>query len=58
MDQSIRKDLEEAQHRNEIQTISEFKFPFPKFDIIFKVGVVIKRLQGFGVVHIVGLDPN
>jgi hypothetical protein len=50
MDQSRRKDLEEAQHKDEIQVISEYNFPFPRFEIILRVGVVIKRLQGFGVV--------
>lgn len=58
MDQNRRKDLEEAQHRDEIEAISEFTFPFPRFDIIPKVGVVIKLLQRFGVVHIVALDPD
>ncbi len=58
MDQNRRKDLEEAQHRDEIEAISEFTFPFPRFDIIPKVGVVIKLLQRFGVVHTVALDPD
>lgn len=58
MDQNRRKDLEEAQHRDEIQAKCEFNFPFPRFDIIPRVGVVIKLLQGFGVVHTVGLDPD
>lgn len=58
MDQSGRKDLEEARHRNEIQALSEFNFPFPRFDIIPWIGIVIKWLQGFGVVHTMGLDPD
>jgi hypothetical protein len=58
MDQNKIKGLKEAHHRNEIQAISKFNFPFPRFDIIPKVGIVIKLLQGFGMLHAVGLDPN
>lgn len=56
MDQNRRKDLEEARHRHEIQAMSEFDFPFSRFDIQPKEGTVILQLQGFGVVHIMGLD--
>lgn len=48
--------LEEAQHIKEILVISEFDFPFPKFDILPRYGVVILQLQGFGVVNIIGLN--
>jgi hypothetical protein len=41
MDQNRRKDLEEAQHRHEIQAMNEFDFPFPRFDIQPKEGAVI-----------------
>ncbi len=41
MDQHRKKDLEKAQHKDEIQAISEFNFPFPRFDIILGVEVVI-----------------
>lgn len=58
MDQNKRKDLEEAQHRDEIEAISEFTYLFPRFDIIPRVGVVIKLLQRFGVIHTVALGPN
>lgn len=58
MDQNKRKDLKEAQHRNEIQAINKFNFPFFRFDIIPRIGIVIKLLQGFGVFHTMGLDPN
>lgn len=56
MDQNKRKDLEEAQHRHEIQAMSEFDFPFLRFDIQPKEGTIILQLQEFGVVHIMGLD--
>jgi hypothetical protein len=36
--------------------MSEFDFPFPRFDIQPKEGTVMLPLQGFGVVHIMGLD--
>jgi hypothetical protein len=50
--------LQEAQHINEILVINEFHFPFPKFDILPRYGVVILQLQVFGVVSIIGLNPN
>jgi hypothetical protein len=34
----------------------EFDFLFPRFDILPRVGALILQLQGFGVVHIMGLD--
>lgn len=42
----------------EILVVSEFDFPFPIFDILFRNIVVILRLQGFGVVIIIALNPN
>jgi len=42
----------------EILVVSEFDFPFPMFDILFGNIVVILRLQGFGVVIIIALNPN
>jgi hypothetical protein len=56
MDQNRREDLEEAQHRNETQAMNEFDFPFSKFYILPKDGTTILRLQGFGVIHIMGSD--
>jgi hypothetical protein len=38
--------------------MSEFDFPFPHFDILPREGVIILRMQGFGVVSIIGLNPN
>jgi hypothetical protein len=38
--------------------MNEFDFPFPRFYILPKDGATILRLQGFGVVHIMGLDLN
>jgi hypothetical protein len=42
----------------EILVVSEFDFPFPMFDILFKNIVVILQLEGFGVVIIIALNPN
>ncbi len=56
MDQNRKEDLKEAQHRDEIQAMSEFDFPFLRFDILPKDGAIILQLQGFGIVHIMGLD--
>jgi hypothetical protein len=56
MDENRREDLEEAQHRNEIQTMTEFDFTFPRCSILPKDGATILRLQRFGVVHIMELD--
>jgi hypothetical protein len=50
--------LKKAQHTYEILAINEFDFPFPKFDIPLKEGVIILKLQGFSVVNIIGLNPN
>ncbi len=50
--------LGEVQHMKEILVVSEFDFPFPRFDILLKIGVVILQLQGFDVVNIIGLNPN
>lgn len=38
--------------------VSEFNFPFPMFGILLINIVAILRLQGFGVVIIIGLNPN
>jgi hypothetical protein len=56
MDQNKMEELDVVQHKDEILAISEFDFPFPKVDILSKVGVVILHLQGFKVVNIVGVD--
>jgi hypothetical protein len=37
--------------------VSEFDFPFPRFNILLKNRVIILRLQGFDVVNIIGLNP-
>jgi hypothetical protein len=58
MDQDKRHQLKEVQHRDEILVISEFDFPFPRFDILLKERTIILRLHGFGVVRIIGLNPN
>jgi len=50
MDQRRIKYLEKTQHKDEILVVSEFDFPFPRFDIL--------QLQGFGVVNIIGLNPE
>jgi hypothetical protein len=49
MDPNRREDLEEVQHRDEVLAISEFDFPFSKFDILPKMGTIILQLQGFCV---------
>jgi hypothetical protein len=48
--------LGEVQCREEILTIHEFDFPFPKIGIIPKEGTIILWLQGFKVINIVGLN--
>jgi uncharacterized RDD family membrane protein YckC len=58
MDQKKNDYLGEAQHKNEILAVNEFDFPFPRFDILPREGVVILHIQRFGVVSIVGLNPN
>jgi len=58
MDQNRRDVLEEVQHWEEVFVGSEFDFPFSRFDIMSKVGAIILQLQRFGVVNIMGLDPN
>ncbi len=50
--------MEKARHINEILVVNEFDFPFPRFDILLKHGVDILQLQGFGVVSIIGLNPE
>lgn len=50
--------LDVAQHKNEMLDVSEFDFPFPRVDILSKVGIVILHLQRFKVVNIVGVDPE
>lgn len=56
MDQNKKIDVEEARHQGENIVMNEFDFPFPRFNILPKVGALILQLQGFGVVHIIGLD--
>ncbi len=56
MDQRKRNQLRHVQHRDKILAISEFAFPFPRFDILPKEGVVILKPQGFEVVNIIGLN--
>ncbi len=48
--------MEKTQHKDEILVVSEFDFPFHRFDILLKHGVDILQLQGFGVVNIIGLN--
>jgi hypothetical protein len=48
--------LGEVQCREEILTIHEFDFPFPKIGIIPKEGTIILWLQGLKVINIVGLN--
>ncbi len=58
MDRNKMEELNVAQHKDEVLALSEFDFPFPKVDILSKVGVVILHLQGFKVVNIVGVDQR
>jgi hypothetical protein len=58
MDQRRNDYLRKVQHRDEILAMSEFDYPFPRFDTLLKEGDVILHLQGFGVVNIVGLNPD
>ncbi len=41
MDQKMNDYLGEAQHEEEILAVNEFDFPFPRFDILSRKGVVI-----------------
>ncbi len=50
--------MEDAQHKDEVLVVSEFDFLFPRFDILPRVGAIILQLQGFGIAHIEGLDPD
>jgi len=45
-------------YRFNIFAINEFDFPFPHFDILLREKIVIIKLQGFGMVSIIGLNPN
>ncbi len=38
--------------------VSEFDFPFLRFDILLKHGSIILRVQGFNVVSIIGLNTD
>jgi hypothetical protein len=58
MDQDRRHQPREVQHRNKILTIDEFDFPSPRFDILLREGAIIFKLQGFGVVSILGFNLN
>jgi hypothetical protein len=33
-------------------------FHFPRYDLLLKEGTIILKLQGFGVVSIIGLNPD
>jgi len=50
--------LKQDQYKDEILAISEFDFPFPRSNILPREGVIILRLQGFGVVNIIGPSPD
>ncbi len=56
MDEKKKEQLGQGQHKDEILAISEFNFPFPRFDTLPREGVIMLRLQGFGVVCIIGLS--
>ncbi len=56
VDQKKRNQLRHAQHKDEILAINEFAFPFPRFDILPKEGVVILRPQGFRMISIIGIN--
>ncbi len=58
MDQRRNDYLREAQQKVEILAMNEFDSPFPRFDTLPREGAVILCLQGFGVVNIVGLNPD
>jgi hypothetical protein len=57
MDQDKRHQLREVQRKDEILTIDEFDFPFFRFDILPREGVVILKFQGYRM-SIVGLNPD
>jgi hypothetical protein len=50
--------LKEAYLKDEILVMSEFDFPFLRFDILPRERIIILCLQGFGLVNIIGLNPN
>jgi phosphohistidine swiveling domain-containing protein len=56
MNQERKNQLQNAQHKDKILAIGEFDFPFSKYDLLHKEGVIILRLQGFNVVSIIGLN--
>ncbi len=58
MDGKKKDQLRQAQLKDEMLAISEFDFPIPHFDILPREGVIILRLQGFGVVSIIGFNPD
>ncbi len=58
MDQRRNDYLKEAYLRDEILVMSEFDFPFLRFDILPRERAIILRLQGFGLVNIIGLNPD
>jgi hypothetical protein len=55
MDQKKNDYLKEAYPRDEILVMSEFDFPFLRFDIVPRERTIILCLQGFGLVNIIGL---
>ncbi len=58
MDQRRNDYLKEAYLRDEILVMNEFDFPFLRFDILPRERAIILRLQGFGLVNIIGLNPD
>jgi hypothetical protein len=58
MDQRKNDYLKETYLKDEILVMSEFDFPFLRFDILLRERAIILRLQGFGLVNIIGLNPN
>jgi len=58
MDQRRNDYLKEAYLRDEILVMSEFDFPFLRFDILPRDRTIILCLQGFGLVNIIGLNPD
>ncbi len=58
MNQERENKLWNVQYMDKVLAMSEFDFPFPKYDLLPKERVVILRLQGFGVVSIIGLNLN
>ncbi len=56
MNQERKDQLRNVQHRDKILAINEFDSPFPRYDLLPTERTVIMRLQGFGLVSIIGLN--